>query len=82
MVGTHDRIMIVLTPAFVPAAGGVQMLNSKMARWVSYICPQLWILLVAETEFDKIDCKENHASNPGGLHRQSPCGDSVLGLVG
>lgn len=35
MTARHYRILIVLTPAFVPTAGGVQMSTSKMARWLS-----------------------------------------------
>ena len=47
MVGTRYRIMIVLTPAFVPTAGGVQMSTSKMARKFSASGHQVMIFSFA-----------------------------------
>ena len=47
MAEPRYRIMIVLTPAFVPTAGGVQMSTSKMARWFSSAGHQVMIFSFA-----------------------------------
>ena len=67
MVGTRYRIMIVLTPAFVRTAGGVQMSTSKMARWFSSAGHQVMIFSLAQSGHESPEYAEfAHAENPGG----------------
>ena len=67
MVGTRYRIVIILTPAFVPTAGGVQMSTSKMARWFSSAGHQVMIFSFADSGHEPPEFAEFvHAGRPGG----------------
>ena len=66
------RIMIVLTPAFVPTAGGVQMSTSKMARWFSSVGHRVRIFSFAESGHGTPDYAElAHANTAGGSASRS-----------
>ena len=67
MVGTRYRIMIVLTPAFVPTAGGVQMSTSKMARWFSSVGHEVKVFSFAASGHELPEYAEfANAEKPGG----------------
>jgi glycosyltransferase involved in cell wall biosynthesis len=67
MVGARYRIMIVLTPAFVPTAGGVQMSTSKMGRWFSSVGHEVKIFSFANAGHESPEYAEfAHAEKPGG----------------
>ena len=67
MEGTRYRIMIILTPAFVPTAGGVQMSTSKMARWFSSVGHEVKVFSFATAGHELPEYAEfTHAEKPGG----------------
>ena len=67
MAELRYRIMIVLTPAFVPTAGGVQMSTSKMARWFSSAGHEVMIFSFAEAGHESLEFAEfAHVEKPGG----------------
>ena len=67
MAGTRYRIMIVLTPAFVPTAGGVQMSTSKMARWFCSVGHEVKVFSFATAGHEPPEYAEfAHAEKPGG----------------
>ena len=67
MTEAHYRIMIVLTPAFVPTAGGVQMSTSKMARWFSSVGHEVKVFSFATAGHESPEYAEfAHAEKPGG----------------
>ena len=67
MVSARYRIMIVLTPAFVPTAGGVQMSTSKMARWFSFVGHEVKVFSFATSGNELPAYAEvSHAEKPGG----------------
>ena len=67
MAKPRYRIMIVLTPAFVPTAGGVQMSTAKMARWFSSVGHEAKIFSFAAGGHELPEYAEfAHAETPGG----------------
>ena len=67
MDGNRYCIMIVLTPPFVPTAGGVQMSTSKMARWFSSVGHEVKVFSFATCGHELPEYAEfAHAQKPGG----------------